>query len=105
MSPICHRDDINLSFGLGIFSTMRILETSGRGECILVLLSLLAAGSGWGADANNSAGDPLLDLFIQKGYVTQQEAVKVKAEADPGRGDHAGAILEKQRHQKSGVVW
>jgi hypothetical protein len=28
------------------------------------------------------ASDPLLDLFIQKGFVTQQEAEKVKAEAD-----------------------
>jgi len=29
--------------------------------------------------------DPLLDLFIQKGFVTQQEAEKVKAEADAVR--------------------
>ena len=31
------------------------------------------------------ADDPLLDLFIQKGFVTQQEAEKVKAEAEAKR--------------------
>jgi hypothetical protein len=33
-----------------------------------------------GADAEPS--DPILDLFVQKGFVTQQEADKVKAEAE-----------------------
>ncbi|MDB6110239.1 MAG: hypothetical protein JWR69_1989 [Pedosphaera sp.] len=42
------------------------------------LLFLGAASVGSGAPAS----DPLLDLFIQKGFVTQQEAEKVKAEAD-----------------------
>jgi hypothetical protein len=40
---------------------------------------LLAAGiSGWCQEAR----DPLLDLMIQKGMLTQDEAAKVKAEAD-----------------------
>jgi len=42
------------------------------------------ATSGWCADSAN-ADDPLLDLFIQKGFVTQQEAEKVKAEAEAMR--------------------
>jgi hypothetical protein len=63
---------------------MHILKTSrqsGRMRGVLVVLSVFAAGSGWGADTSGSP-DPLLDLFIKKGYVTQQEAEKVKAEAD-----------------------
>ena len=34
------------------------------------------------ARAAEPPSDPLLDLFIQKGYVTQEEAAKVRAEAD-----------------------
>lgn len=40
----------------------------------------LAAGKGLGAD-NPAPTDPLLDLFVKKGYVTQQEAEQVEAEA------------------------
>ena len=47
----------------------------------LAVLPLVAAGQGWCADTAETP-DPLMDLFIQKGYVTQQEAAKVKAEAD-----------------------
>ncbi len=35
---------------------------------------------GWSADAANTT-DPLLDLFIKKGFVTQKEAEQVEAEA------------------------
>ena len=45
------------------------------------LLTVFAAGRGWCAGASDSH-DPLLDLFIKKGFVTQEEAEKVKAEAD-----------------------
>jgi Putative porin len=48
------------------------------------LLVVSAASRGWCADAPDSH-DPLLDLFIKKGFVTQQEAEKVKAEADYNR--------------------
>jgi len=34
------------------------------------------------ADTSAAPPDPLLDLFIKKGFVTQEEAEKVKAEAD-----------------------
>ena len=43
----------------------------------------------WGADNTNTSAsvssDPLLNLFIQKGFVTQEEAEKVQAEADFNR--------------------
>jgi len=39
-----------------------------------------AATRGWCSDSTN-ATDPLLDLFIKKGFVTQQEAEQVEAEA------------------------
>ncbi len=38
------------------------------------------ATRGWSADSTNTT-DPLLDLFIKKGFVTQQEAEQVEAEA------------------------
>ncbi len=48
------------------------------------LLTVFAVSRGWCADAPDSH-DPLLDLFIKKGFVTQAEAEKVKAEADYNR--------------------
>jgi hypothetical protein len=39
---------------------------------------------GWCSDSTNTA-DPLLDLFIKKGFVTQQEAEQVQAEAEFNR--------------------
>jgi len=46
---------------------------------ILAAWLLLATGAvGWSQEAH----DPLLDLMIQKGMLTQEEAAKVKAEAD-----------------------
>ncbi len=48
------------------------------------LLTVFAASRGWCADTPDSH-DPLLDLFIKKGFVTQEEAEKVKAEADFNR--------------------
>src|SRR5262245_16360607 len=38
--------------------------------------------------------DPLLDLFIQKGFVTKDEADKVKAEADALRAKTPGTFPE-----------
>jgi len=52
---------------------------------VLAMLAVLAADGGYCADSSadaTSSTDPLLDLFIKKGYVTQEEAAKVKAEAD-----------------------
>jgi hypothetical protein len=46
-----------------------------------VALLLLALARGAGAQSTPSS-DPLLDLFVKKGYVTQEEAQKVKDEVD-----------------------
>jgi len=57
----------------------------------IVMLAVFGAARGWCADASDAStatsgsSDPLLNLFIQKGYVTQEEAEKVKAEADFNR--------------------
>jgi hypothetical protein len=51
----------------------------------LVMLALLAANGARCADSSAAATDPLLNLFIQKGYVSKEEADRVKAEADYNR--------------------
>lgn len=49
---------------------------------LAALFIALAAGKGWCADAPPAnTTNPLLDLFVKKGYVTQQEAEQVEAEA------------------------
>jgi len=48
------------------------------------MVTVGTATSGWCADSsitNNNTTDPLLDLFIKKGFVTQQEAEQVETEA------------------------
>ena len=49
--------------------------------CLSACLLLTGGVVGWCQDAH----DPLLDLMIQKGMLTQDEAAKVKAEADAMR--------------------
>ena len=67
--------------------------------------ALLAAGKASGADSTNAvntaASDPLLDLFVQKGFVTQEEADKVKAEADAMETNGAANYLPQPRWKLS----
>ncbi len=51
---------------------------------IIMMAAVSTVTQGLCANPSN-ADDPLLDLFIQKGFVTQQEAEKVKAEAEAMR--------------------
>jgi hypothetical protein len=63
---------------------MRLSHKSRLAACLKGLSALLpvfAVARGYSADTSQTS-DPLLDLFIQKGFVTQQEAERVKAEAD-----------------------
>jgi hypothetical protein len=62
----------------------------------LVTLALLAATSARCADATDSA-DPLLNLFIKKGYVSKEEADKVKAEADYDRTNALAASMPQSK--------
>jgi polyhydroxyalkanoate synthesis regulator phasin len=55
----------------------------GRAALLVAGLLLGAGASAWCQDAH----DPLLDLMIQKGMITQEEASKVKAEADAMRSN------------------
>ena len=71
---------------------MRMLESSRRKAGwmrLTLMLAVLGAARAWTADSSNAATadapDPLLDLFVQKGFVTQAEAEKVKAEAEAMR--------------------
>jgi hypothetical protein len=58
---------------------------------LFVVLAAFAAGRAWCTDNTNSpaATDPLLDLFVKKGYVTQQEAEQVEAEAKSAQTNSA----------------
>ncbi len=64
---------------------MRIIEAKCRSTCAAGIILMITAGtatSSWCADSSNTnTTDPLLDLFIKKGFVTQQEAEQVEAEA------------------------
>ena len=67
-----------------IISPMRILKIGRRAErmrCLLSVLAVLAARVSWCADSTSGANDVLLNLFVEKGYVSKQEADSVKAEA------------------------
>jgi hypothetical protein len=63
---------------------MQVIKASRRTTWLAGIVVIAAMGAMTrGLCANSSdADDPLLDLFIQKGFVTQQEAEKVKAEAE-----------------------
>lgn len=50
--------------------------------------------------ATDNAPDPLLDLFVKKGFVTQEEADKVKAEADSMRTNEIASIAESSSRWK-----
>ncbi|HWY29450.1 MAG TPA: putative porin, partial [Candidatus Acidoferrum sp.] len=58
----------------------------------MIVVAGLVAGRTWGADVPAASTDPLLNLFIEKGYVTQDEAAKVKAEADQLRTNEVSNI-------------
>jgi hypothetical protein len=51
---------------------------------IILLAVMSTATCGWCTDSTNTT-DPLLDLFIKKGFVTQQEAEQVETEAQFNR--------------------
>ena len=53
-------------------------------KSVLAILAMCLASEKMCADSSNT-DDPILDLFVQKGFVTQQEADKVKAEAEAMR--------------------
>jgi hypothetical protein len=67
---------------------------------LFVVLAAFAAGKAWCADNTNSPSstDPLLDLFVKKGYVTQQEAEQVQAEAQSMQTN--GAAYQAQNISK-----
>lgn len=74
---------MNLSLCVCIIAPMRIFKTGWqvmRMTSFMMVFLLLAATRGWSAETSPS-NDLLLNLFVEKGYVSQQEAEKVKAEA------------------------
>ena len=57
-----------------------------RGILVAAII-LIVAGIGTVMVRAADPPDPLLDLFVKKGFVTQQEAESVKAEADAMRSN------------------
>ncbi len=49
---------------------------------LAVISAMVSAGNTFGADTNSIPSDPLLDLMLKKGLITEDEAAKVKAEAE-----------------------
>ena len=68
---------------------------------MVVLAAMAVATRGMCANSSG-ADDPLLDLFIQKGFVTQEEAEKVKAEAAAMQTNQTN---ELQMPQPAGSPW
>ena len=68
---------------------MRKIEATYRATLLAAIVIVGTAGTairGWGADSSTTnTVDPLLDLFIKKGFVTQQEAEQVESEAEFNR--------------------
>lgn len=61
---------------------------------VFLMAVMSTAARSWGQDSTNAPGtsgapDPLLDLFVKKGFVTQQEADQVEAEATAMRNTNA----------------
>ncbi len=76
----------------------------GCGRRLAILTAICAvwpAGRGF-CESASGTDDPLLDLFIQKGFVTQAEAEKVKAEADSIRTNGVANISGMQSKWKIG---
>ncbi len=72
---------------------------------LILTFALLAAGKGWCADssnANTSADDPLLDLFIKKGYVTQQEADDIRTEL---QSQQTNGVPNANNFPKPATAW
>ncbi|HLP76158.1 MAG TPA: putative porin, partial [Candidatus Paceibacterota bacterium] len=64
---------------------MRNLSGKSRGarlNCLATTLLVTAAGLGAARAASDPALDQYIDLFIKKGFVTQEEVEKVKAESE-----------------------
>jgi len=70
---------------------------------LLAMLVMLAAEAKLYADSSDMT-DPLLDLFVKKGYVTQAEAEEVKAEAESMRTNVTAYPMPEASQWKIGSV-
>jgi hypothetical protein len=73
---------------------MRIAEAGYRATLLAGIFATVLVGAVarcWSADSSD-APDPLLDLLIQKGILTQQEADRVQAEAAVMRSNNAAQM-------------
>jgi hypothetical protein len=80
-------------------SKSKVHLTKKRGIRVAAFATLMA-GMGAGVVKAADAPDPLLDLFVKKGFVTQDEADKVKAEADSMRTNEVASIMEANSRWK-----
>jgi hypothetical protein len=63
----------------------------------VAVVASIVAGVGAGIASAADAPDPLLDLFVKKGIVTQEEADQVKAEADAMRTNEVATMESASR--------
>jgi len=68
-----------------------------KGGVRVAAIATIMAGLGTMAAKGADAPDPLLDLMVKKGFVTQEEADKVKAEADEMRTNEVSALDSASR--------
>jgi putative porin len=72
---------------------MRVIKARRRASWLarIIMMGVMSVATlGWGADlSNTNTSDPLLDLFIKKGFVTQKEAEQVEAEAEALRANQS----------------
>jgi len=66
---------------------------------VMILASGLARGDAI-TNAPADSTDPLLDLFVKKGYVTQQEADQVKAEAESMQTNNGAYLMPEPSRWK-----
>lgn len=72
-------------------------------KILMAAAILLASNRGWCDNSTNAPSittDPLLDLFVKKGYVTQQEADQVKAEAEAMQTNNGAYLLPEESRWK-----
>ena len=77
------------------FKKARRLTTQAAKVFLMTVMSTATRGlcqDSTNTPAASSSTDPLLDLFVKKGFVTQQEAEQVEAEAEASRTNSAGQM-------------
>ena len=87
-----------------IQTTMRLRTNRMLAVFTAVALTIGSVTSGWCA-ASDTSVDPILDLLVQKGIVTQKEAEKIRAEAEANKTNTLSnaALMESKWKLNNGI--